>query len=43
MKEPVRLRWETLTKRQVDALDRGRCVAQVTCSPLEVHGPSAAS
>ena len=35
--EPVVLRWERLTKRQFDALDRERCVVLVTCSPLEVH------
>lgn len=33
------LRWETLTKRRFDELDRARCVVLVTCSPLEVHGP----
>lgn len=43
MKERVLLRWETLTKRQFDALDREPCVALVTCSPLEVHGPPAGS
>jgi creatinine amidohydrolase len=37
--EPVLLRWETLTKRKFDQLDRERCVVMVTCSPLEVHGP----
>jgi creatinine amidohydrolase len=37
--EPVLLHWERLAKRQFDALDRGRCVVLVTCSPLEVHGP----
>lgn len=37
--EPVVLRWETLTKRKFDQLDRERCVVLVTCSPLEVHGP----
>jgi creatinine amidohydrolase len=37
--EPVVLRWEQLTKRQFDRLDRSRCVVLVTCSPLEVHGP----
>ena len=37
--EPVVLRWERLTKRQFDGLDRQRCVVLVTCSPLEVHGP----
>jgi creatinine amidohydrolase len=39
MSEPKLLRWETLTKRQFDELDRGRCVVVVTCSPIEVHGP----
>ncbi|HEY8152837.1 MAG TPA: creatininase family protein [Myxococcota bacterium] len=40
MEEAVRLlRWETLTKRQFDQLDRARTVVLVTCSPLEVHGP----
>lgn len=33
------IRWETLTKRRFDELDRQRCVVVVTCSPLEVHGP----
>jgi creatinine amidohydrolase/Fe(II)-dependent formamide hydrolase-like protein len=37
--EPTVLRWETLTKRKFDALDRDNCVVLVTCSPLEVHGP----
>jgi creatinine amidohydrolase len=36
---PTLLRWEQLTKRQFDSLDRGHCVVLVTCSPLEVHGP----
>ncbi len=36
---PSILRWETLTKRQFDQIDRGRAVVLVTCSPLEVHGP----
>ena len=36
---PQLLRWETLTKRRFDELDRGRAVVLVTCSPLEVHGP----
>lgn len=36
---PTVLRWETLTKKKFDQLDRGRCVVLVTCSPLEVHGP----
>jgi creatinine amidohydrolase len=33
------LRWETLSKRRFDELDRSRCVVLLTCSPLEVHGP----
>jgi creatinine amidohydrolase len=33
------IRWETLTKRQFDAIDRERAVVFVTCSPMEVHGP----
>jgi creatinine amidohydrolase len=37
--EPRVLRWETLTKRTFDTLDRANCVVLVTCSPLEVHGP----
>jgi creatinine amidohydrolase len=37
--EPTLLRWETLTKRKFDQLDRDNCVVLVTCSPLEVHGP----
>lgn len=36
---PRPLRWETLTKRQFDQIDRARAVVLVTCSPLEVHGP----
>ena len=39
MTEPTLLRWETLTKRKFDQLDRANCVVLVTCSPLEVHGP----
>jgi len=39
MDQPTLLRWETLTKRRFDQLDRDRCVVMVTCSPLEVHGP----
>lgn len=39
MTEPTVLRWETLTKRTFDQLDRANCVVLVTCSPLEVHGP----
>ena len=37
--EPTLLRWETLTKKKFDQLDKKRCVVLVTCSPLEVHGP----
>jgi creatinine amidohydrolase len=37
--EPTLLRWETLTKRKFDQLDRANAVVLVTCSPLEVHGP----
>ena len=37
--EPVLLRWETLTKKKFDQLDRANSVVLVTCSPLEVHGP----
>ena len=33
------LRWESLTKKQFDAIDRREAVVLVTCSPLEVHGP----
>ncbi len=36
---PGLLRWEALTKRQFDAIDRKRAVVVLTCSPLEVHGP----
>jgi len=32
-------RWETLTKKQFDRIDRERAVVMLTCSPLEVHGP----
>ena len=32
-------RWETLTKKTFDTIDRERAVVMVTCSPLEVHGP----
>jgi creatinine amidohydrolase len=36
---PTWIRWETLTKRQFDRIDRKNAVVFVTCSPLEVHGP----
>lgn len=36
---PTWLRWETLTKKQFDAIDRENAVVFVTCSPMEVHGP----
>jgi creatinine amidohydrolase/Fe(II)-dependent formamide hydrolase-like protein len=39
MSDPKVLRWETLTKRQFDRIDREKAVVLVTCSPLEVHGP----
>jgi len=39
MTEPVLLRWETLSKRKFDTIDRASTVVLVTCSPLEVHGP----
>jgi len=39
MDQPRVLRWETLTKKQFDALDRSRAVVLVTGSPMEVHGP----
>jgi hypothetical protein len=39
MSDPKVLRWERLTKRQFDEIDRERAVVLVTCSPLEVHGP----
>jgi len=39
-REDIKLiRWETLTKKKFDQLDRDKCVVLVTCSPLEVHGP----
>jgi creatinine amidohydrolase len=39
MTHPTWIRWETLTKKQFDAIDRASAVVFVTCSPLEVHGP----
>jgi creatinine amidohydrolase len=39
MPKPDVHRWETLTKKQFDHIDRGEAVVLVTCSPLEVHGP----
>jgi creatinine amidohydrolase/Fe(II)-dependent formamide hydrolase-like protein len=36
---PPILRWEALTKRQFDRIDRERAVVLLTCSPMEVHGP----
>lgn len=36
---PRVIRWESLTKRAFDELERSRCVVLATCSPLEVHGP----
>jgi len=37
--DPEILRWETLTKKEFDRIDRERAIVMVTCSPLEVHGP----
>jgi len=37
--DPKPIRWETLTKKQFDAIDRREAVVLVTCSPMEVHGP----
>lgn len=37
--QPELLRWESLSKRRFDEIDRSRAVVLVTCSPLEVHGP----
>jgi creatinine amidohydrolase len=39
MPQPTVIRWETLTKKQFDRIDRAQAVVLVTCSPLEVHGP----
>jgi creatinine amidohydrolase len=39
MDAPRAIRWETLTKRSFDRIDRAEAVVLVTCSPLEVHGP----
>jgi len=39
MTEPTLLRWEAITKRRFDEIDRSRAVVLVSCSPLEVHGP----
>lgn len=39
MPVPQLQRWETLTKKRFDEIDRKRAVVLVTCSPLEVHGP----
>lgn len=39
METPRLLRWERLTKRAFDAVDRSEAVVLITCSPLEVHGP----
>jgi len=36
---PEVLRWEALTKRRFDEIDKSRAVVLLTCSPLEVHGP----
>lgn len=39
LETPKCIRWETLTKKQFDAIDRENAVVFVTCSPMEVHGP----
>ena len=39
MSTPQLRRWETLTKKQFDEIDREQAVVLVTCSPMEVHGP----
>lgn len=39
MESPRLIRWESLTKRDFDSIDRSRAVVLVTCSPIEVHGP----
>jgi len=36
---PHAIPWESLTKKQFDAIDRERAIVVVTCSPMEVHGP----
>ena len=36
---PRVIRWESLTQRAFDELERSRCVVIATGSPLEVHGP----
>jgi len=39
MDTPKSLRWESLTKKRFDDIDRRRAVVMLTCAPLEVHGP----
>jgi creatinine amidohydrolase len=39
MPDPRIQRWETLSKKQFDTIDRERAIVMLTCSPLEVHGP----
>lgn len=39
MEAPRLYRWESLTKRQFDQIDRSQAVVLLTCSPMEVHGP----
>jgi len=39
MPDPQIQRWETLSKKQFDTIDRERAIVMLTCSPLEVHGP----
>ncbi len=39
MESPRPIRWESLTKKDFDAIDRREAVVLVSCSPIEVHGP----
>jgi len=39
METPKSVRWESMTKKRFDQIDRGRAVVMLTCAPLEVHGP----
>jgi creatinine amidohydrolase/Fe(II)-dependent formamide hydrolase-like protein len=39
VESPRLVRWESLTKKDFDAIDHSRAVVLVTCSPIEVHGP----
>ncbi len=39
MEAPRLVPWQSLTKRDFDAVDRERAVVMLSCAPLEVHGP----